>query len=293
MPIVVPQLGIPGTLVYEWIDPANVTRALSGNATVNVKVGQRGLGLPDVGLNEEKLPYAAGTQVRHASIASRRIDLPILFQAASSSSLEQLMDSVYSWFATASEETRTPGYLRITRADGTQRQIACYYDGGLEGDLAFPRAGDVWQEATVRLLAADPWATDVADTVHTWTAAQLPNQTIINTGQLDAFPIWTITGPVNLGQIFANTTTGLSFQINVAISSGGLSTHVDTRPASQRSNLAVYRDDGLALFRYIEPGSVLWTLVPGQNNLAITLAGTSGVTSIELRYRARYRGLHR
>lgn len=295
-PIVIPAIAPSGTLVYEWVDPNGVVRALSGNPSVNILTGERGLGAPGVDLSDDKLPFASGTLIRHAAIGARDIELPVLFgPVASASVLESLMDSVYSWFATADEQSRTPGFLRVTRHDGSQRQVACYYVGGLEGDMTSARSGDVWQRAEIRLRAADPWAADLSDTEYTWAAAALPNVTVMNSGQVDAYPIWRFHGP--FGSIAAtNTTTGRTWNLVVALTLDR-ELIVDTRPANQRDDLTTYVTDlHTNLYPYFTSTSDLWPLVPGSNSLTITLSGTPATgaeTLVILDYLQRYRGLLR
>ncbi|MCC7372537.1 MAG: phage tail family protein [Chloroflexi bacterium] len=291
MPIVLPPLATAGPIVFEWIDPGNVTRNLSGASGVKVRLGTRGMGLPRVSLVEDKLPHDPGSFLRYAGITPRVIELPLLIRAESATALESLMDSVFAWFATADEQTQTPGYLRVTLTGGTQRQIACYYAGGLEGASAQAQAGNYWLTATVELRAVDPWPTDITDTSQTWTTASLPSVTIINPGQLDAFPVWTITGPVASGQIVANSTTGKSWTLNVAIAEPGLASIIDTRPSNQRPGLVARRADGLTLFPFVAADSEFWHLQPGANNLTITLTGTGSNTRVAVSYRARYRSL--
>lgn len=298
MPIVIPNTIPSGTLVYQWIDPQGVTRNISGSGTVNVLAGEQGLGMPGVDLAEDKLPYAPGSYVRHAAIGPRDIALPVLFgPVVSPAALDALMDSVYGWFATADEQSQTPGFLRVTRPDGTQRQIACYYVGGLDGDLTSSRSGDVWQRSEIILRAADPWATDIADTEYAWGEDDLPDVAAMNLGQLDAFPVIEVVGP--FGSVTAeNTTTGRSWELLVGLLSGR-TLIVDARPAYQRPGLAAYTTDTFTnLFQYFDPASDLWTLAEGANALSFTFTGTgdqapTSETAINMTFRQRYRGLRR
>jgi hypothetical protein len=176
----------------------------------------------------------------------------------------------------------------VRRRDGTFRQLACYYVGGLEGDLGSSEAGEDWLIATVALKATDPWPSDIADTVVTWAPADLPSVAVLNTGDLPAYPIWHITGPTATNTTtIANLTTGESWKLNAA-TAAGLGIVVDTRPANLRPSQAVYRDlDALNLYSSLTATSALWWLAPGQNNLAITLGGTDATTRVSLTYRPR------
>ena len=300
-PFLIPAEAAAGTLVYEWIDPTGVARALSGLGTdpVNVEVGERGLGLPGLELAEDKLPVNAGTVVRHANMQPRDIELPLLVQAATSSALEQLMDDLYDWFATADETSRTPGYLRVTRTDGTQRQAAFYYTGGLEGDLSQDRAGATWRSVVVNLHAPDPMTTDIEDTVEVYGSSDVGlDLSVMNGGKVDAFPIWTIVGPASAITI-RNTSTGKGFALTA---DGGLTlaagdqVAIDTRPSSERTSQQVLGGDANSQFSKLAAtvdgsSAELWALQPGQNHFTITMAGATGDTEIQLSYRQRYRAL--
>jgi hypothetical protein len=289
--VLVPSSPPSGTLVYEWVDPQGVVRALSEDDTVRVLHGERGLGHPDVGLSEDKLPFAPGTVLRHGMTEARRIELPIYFSAATPAALEALMDSVYGWFATATEVSRTPGYFRVTRRDDTQRQIACYYEGGLSGDLSFGHAGLAWQTATVRLKAPDPWATDIEPTTGSWDSTEWASFAVMNTGQIDAYPIWTITGP-GAGIAIGNNTTGKAIGFAGSIAAGKTLT-IDTRPSNQRTTVSVYDSDDVNRYADLIAISELWTLQAGSNSLAVSMSGATGATLVELSFLPRYRGLTR
>jgi hypothetical protein len=169
------------------------------------------------------------------------------------------------------------------------------YAGGFDGDLSDQRAGVTWQEAVLLLKAADPWATDALETVSTYDETDLGDDlTVTNGGHLDAYPAWTITGPASAITVI-NVTTGKAF----ALTAGGLALGIgdqltiDTRPASQRTDLPVLDDTGASQFSKLTATSSLWQFVPGVNHFTIAMAGTSGVTAIVMSYRARYRGLRR
>jgi hypothetical protein len=290
--LLIPPLVAPtGTLAYEWIDPNGVVRSLSDRGRVFVQTGARGLGMPAPDLVTDKLPFDAGMIDRHAAIPARVIELPLFVQAASGPDLEALMDDVHGWFYTADEQRRRPGALRVTRRDGTRRQIACYYTGGLEGDLSQSEAGVYWQRMTVELTAVDPWATAIEDTTVTYTIGTAAQFTVINEGQLDAYPRWTINGPL-ISMTFANHTTERSWTLNMTLAAGE-SVTIDARPASQRTAPQVVDSDGANQRASLTASSDLWALAPANNAIDVALANGGIATTIELAYLPRYRSLLR
>lgn len=292
-PIIVPAAPASGTLVYEWVDPAGVVRPLSGPASnVVVRPGERGLGYPPVVLADDKLPFTSGRVTRHVGIEARLIELPLYIWAASASAMEALLDSIHGWFATADERTQTPGYFRVTRQDGTQRQVRCFYVGGLEGDLSWNVSGPDWQEVTVILKAADPWAADIAEESAIWDQGDLPNVAVLNDGTIDAYTRWEFTGPITTFIQLYNSTIGRTILITWSVPSGKI-LYLDTRPAPHRTTLSAYDSDGVNRYDKIHPGSYLWSLAPGSNTIEITTGGTTAATQVALYWLQRYRGLRR
>lgn len=296
MPYIVTPSLAAGTLQYSWLDPLGVLRNLSDDANVNVMVGERGLGLPPVDLVDEKGPFFSGTVLRHASIGARVIELPIHITASSGALLETLMDEMYSWFATADEARRTPGYLRVSRQDETERQIACYYSGGFEGALGQDEAGVYWQDVVLQLYAPNPWATDVNDTEYSYDQDDVGDSLIVlNSGQLDAYPVWTINGPASAITI-TNHTTGKLFALTansgLTLTSTSVLT-IDTRPTTLRTAPSVRDAAGINYFDRLTATSKLWHLLRGTNTIEVEASGVTADTQFALAFLPRYRGLLR
>lgn len=299
MPLILTPSGSPasGVLRWEWVDPTGVTRDLTGETSPNlfVMAWPSGLGVPPIAMTIEKLPMLGGGVARPAAIQPREIELPIHASAASLGALELLLDNVRAWFDTGDERRRAPGYLRVTRpSDDEVRRIACYYVGGLEGEADAESAFDV--DLVVSLIAPDPAWTAADEIEATYTQADiLAQQAILNLGDFDAYPIWTITGPAST-IVLSNQTTNKAM---VFTANGGLSLTtgeeltIDTRPPSLRSTLAVVDGDGTPHSNKLAAQSALWHFVPGQNNFTVSAVGTSADTRFNLRWLPRYRGVLR
>lgn len=299
MPRLIPPISPSGILQYHWIDPGGTTRDLTYATSPNLFVarGATGLGDVDADVAVDKIPFASGGLARKINVPPREITLPIAIHEDSLGDLVLVADAVRTWFATGDERRIRPGTLRVTRPDDSVRQIRCLRRGGLMGDLDV--GGPLSTLYVVDLLAEDPFPTEAADTVHTYTQSDVGDELIvINQGELDAYPIWKIQGPIAAGVRIENTTIGAAWQLNVAVADfgpgGGGQSIIDTRPPHLRSTIGIYRVDGLSLYQYLEPGvSDLWWLAPGENRFTITATGVGANTRIELRYLARYRGLLR
>lgn len=298
MPMVIPPVTASGVLRFAWIDPTGTEHDLTFETSPNrfVSRGSTGLGMAAIELALDKLPFASGSLVRHANVPPRRIDLPITIVEDSFGDLIQTVDALAEWFGTGDERRLEPGYLKITRQDGSVRKIAAYYNGGLEGDLrtGAPHAS-TW---VVSLLCPDPWPTADADVGHDYALADFGAEIIlINPGDLDAYPIWTIRGPCSLATPsirVRNTVTLDEFSFNFDLVNHDIGVIVDTRPASIRPNVAIRRyPDDLNIFNYLNADDSLWWLAPGENRFRIDIVGATSSTTVELRYLPRYRSVLR
>lgn len=296
MPLILPSsgAGASGLFKWEWLDPAGVLRDLTPSTSPDlfVSAGSSGLGSPPVELVTEKLPTQAGGLMRYTQTAPVEIDLPILAKASTFAALLSTVAALRRWFDTGSERGSTPGHLRITRPnDDAVRQIPCYYAGGLEGDLG--SGSPTLAKLVVSLLAPDPYWTDIAATEVEYAAADfgLPLG-VVNPGDFDAYPVWTITGPIDTPTI-SNTTTGKAFGMGAGaglhLGAGDILT-IDTRPSPPRAGLQVVDDGGTSHFDKLTAGSALWRLVPGANVFTLATSGVTSQTRIALSYLPRYRG---
>ena len=286
-----------GSLGWTWIDPDGNEHDLTHETSplLHVSRGSAGLGMPPVELVTEKLPTMPGGLVRYAQTRPLEINLPIQVRGTTFADLLGRVELLRSWFGTSSETSRTPGYLRVTRPqDDTQRQLACFYTGGLEGDLN--DGGPTWAPLVVSLLAPDPYWTSVNDEEVVYGQSDLGTTlAVINSGDFDAYPVWTISGPASAITV-TNLTTSKAFALT---DNGGLSLAaasqliVDTRPTSQRTDPQILHDGDSAVFDRLTPSSELWWLQPGQNNFTVAASGATGSTSVSLSWLPRYRGVLR
>lgn len=298
MPIIPPAGPPSGVLRYAWIDPGSTVRDLSQTTSPNLFVsrGSRGLGAVTSEIRPDKVPNDPGALIRHIATPERRIDLPVTIIEDGFSDLVTVADALRSWFNTGNERRQTPGYLRVTRPDDTVRQIKSFYTGGLEGDLSVgPPQSTTY---VISLLCPDPFPREIADTVHTYTSAHVGvQQIIINQGDMEAYPIWKITGPASAITITRNTPTPSEYfaltQNGGVTLTAGQWVQIDAWPSHLRTNLPVLDQAGLSRYDRVDPPSSFFQLDPGENRFTIALSGATGATSIELRYLARYRGLLR
>jgi hypothetical protein len=296
MPLVVPPStpAPPQSIAWQWVDRSQVIHDLTYETSPGLFVSRGSLGLGTAGadISDEKNPGTPGSTVRLISTPPTDIELPIMAMQASMDDLLGVLEDLGDWFDTGDETRRTPGYLRVTRPDGTVRQLMCYRRGPIGGDLTKGNPSNT--TFVVSLRAPDPWPTAPTQTITIWTAADVASPvSALNDGQLDAYPIWTITGPTTSISVF-NNTTGKPWSLVFSLAAGKTVT-VDTRPPTVRTDIAIRDSDLVNRYPALYPGSKVFGnwLPSGTNSLTITLAGYNSATRVQLAYLARYRGMLR
>ncbi len=188
-----------------------------------------------------------------------------------------------------------PGVLRVQRPDGSAREIDAFYEEGFGG------SGEMWLHANTVLTfyCPDGYWRDVAPTVArrsyappatffrpflTITGSNVLGDTVVdNPGDVTAWPTWTITGPAT--QLIAtNVTTGQSFTLTYNLLAGQKITITTDRPT-------VRGPAGENIVSALNwPQAYLWGLVPGDNTVAFTAAGSGDGSAAAMAFHARYEG---
>lgn len=195
-----------------------------------------------------------------------------------------------------------PGTLTHVDDDGKRRELTCFVTNGLEGDEAVETTlPGAWWKMALQFYAPDPWwYGDPVDLGYVmgpppnWFPLfplrffrdQLGGSTPIeNTGDEDAYPTWTVTGPGS-GLTLTNESTGRSISLSTVLLAGQSLT-IDTRPFYQ----SVIRNDGVNLFGDLASDPALWALAPGTNLVTVSLSGATQASRVAATYRPRYPGI--
>lgn len=257
-----------------------------------------GLGAAPIQIATDPSPRG-GVTVRHIHPQARYITWPLLVTGRTHA------DFVTRWrsLVTAFTQTRRlgPGRLRITRPDGTAREIDAYYQAGLDVP-----AGHGWHHATaaLTLLCPDPYWRDITvhveKRVHTGDGGDfydpfftlspgrvLGETTITNPGDVEAWPTWKITGPAELVTA-TNHTTGEQFVVDPTWDGdpplgNGETVTITTDPPTVRGPAGQVWTGALNW-----PDAVLWGLVPGENHVEFQVAGADEGTTVELSWQTRH-----
>lgn len=288
-----------------YLDPDGTSWSWSNPLTGCVVTGVAGIGSPPASLSGVALS-GGGSLAQSYSAAKRSIVVGLhVFDEATQAGLLDLMDRLAFALWTERAGLPTPGTLRFARPSGTVRQIEVYCTSGPE-QTDSDSTRDAYQWSTSYGLtfesALDPFFRDVdpigplvfsappvsggvppMPPVLLAPAITLGQATVTNTGNGDAYPIWTITGPGV--PTLTNGTTGREFSLDVTLGSGEVIT-VDTRPA-QQSAVDQDGDDRWGDLVKTSPRD-LWTLVPGANLLNLQMASAGTGSSISMVYHRRW-----
>lgn len=282
-----PQVAGPSAL---WIAPDGTVIQLTGQVYRTLDA-VTGWGAAPVSITADPHPRG-GTRVRHIQPEPRTITWPVRVWGRD----HQELVAAWRELARALTQTRRlgPGRLRVTRPDGSAREIEAIYEAGLSGE---PGQGHLYDTAVLSLYCPDPYWRDVTpraivreyaigapylDPYPTVSSGRTLGDTVIDQdGDVEAWPVWTITGP--LEQLIAiNHTTGERFTLTYSLGAGD-EIVITTDPPTVRG------PGGEVLTGALDwPGATLWGLVPGENRITFTALGASAGTRIELTYVPRY-----
>lgn len=287
------------TETFEWIDADGTSLVISGPGvtTYQVDMGVSGRYMPKPRVQADGVPGQPGGRLRRVDHDVREFVLPLSIAAASDAALRPLLRDLMQRM----DPTRGEGKIRVTSPVGDQREITCLYAAGLEGDEKDEVSGPGFQVFPVAWTAYDPYWYDVSFTSKTFsvvtvanffsifplklTASQLVvDDTVTNNGDVETWPVWTITGPgtdINL----KNLTTGQSLSFTATLGTGESLT-VDTNPGVKSVTL----DDGTNVYSSVDwTVSALWSLARGMNSIRLEMSGiTAGVSGLQVSYKQRY-----
>lgn len=272
----------------QWIDADGVAMDLE----ISWDVAERFM--PPSQLEEDEVPGEDGTRLRGITFDARDFPLTIWLHEQTEQELRTAMRNI----ALAMNPKRGPGKIRFTTPFGDQREISCTYKSGLGfveklGDTS----GLYAQRATIIFRAHDPNWSDTTSNNDVYGIDAVPNffpifplrlsssqvvvvADVINTGDLDAWPIITINGPGSVIKC-TNLTTGLYFEFPTGVLGVGESVIIDTRPTKK----TVLTNSGVNAFSLLSSTSTLWPLVRGTNSIILEMSGASaGVSQIGFQF---------
>jgi hypothetical protein len=238
------------------------------------RVGATSRFMPPVEIQSLRVPQAHGARFRGARHEPRLVLLPVVVPAPQTTTGRT---ELRRW-AKALDPAKGEGTLTVVQGPSPGRFLNCVYEAGLE--TMAEDNGQPLELAVLGFRASDPYWLDASVaagpvTVSDTEAAPDPLATtvITNTGDVNAWPVFTFNGPGSALSI-NNDTTGKVIEIGGAAFIAGDVVVVDTRPG--RKTVTVNGANG---FSRLSAVSTLWPLVPGANTVRVVVTGGSGATT--------------
>jgi hypothetical protein len=288
-----------GTMRATWTSPDGTVYELtdiSPDLGWFTTVGPSGWGAVPIELVTDPLARG-GEQVRFIRVQARNMTWPLHIWGETHQEFVSRYRRIMRAF-TSTTHKQAPGILTIYRPNGRARQIYAYYKEGFGGE-----SGENWLSANpvLTLYCPEGYWTDTTDTIVTranagststnfytpfitiGTSQSLGATSVTNPGEVDAWPRWTITGPMS--KITAvNNTLGVSFALTYALTEGQQIKITTNRPTVRGPG------DKVLTGALDWPSAVLWPLAPGTNAVEFQVDGSATGTRVDLGFRARYEG---
>ena len=293
-----------GYAVATWYAPDGTVLPLMNydSGVFTLAEGVSGLGAAAITITTDDRARG-GVRVRHVQANERIITWPLYVHGDTHN------EFIATWRAVTKAFTDTtrlgPGTLEIARPDGTTRQVQAHYQVGFDGS-GKQGYGITSDYCVITLLCEDPYWRDAGPVrVHrehagsgsdflvpypsVSSAQVLGDTTLINPGDVEAWPSWTITGP---GSAFTATLedTGEAFTIDptaAEIAHGNLAADeyvtVDTDPPRVR-----FMNGDVWTGALNWPGAVLWSLPPGESHATFVLGSAADGAAVDLSFHPRY-----
>jgi phage-related protein len=282
--------------VISWIDGNGTEHILTNQEDISITIGPSGRFMPPIETSEENVPFQHGSRPRNTRIKAREMDFPVEINGRTQMDIRNKLRNLLRIF----NPLKGDGKIISVSPDGSQREISCRYQGGLE----IQESGQIWEKFVLVLKAFDPFWYETSTKVQTFTTGQpatffpffplrlssssvFADTTIDNTGDVETWPEWIITGPGE-NIVLRNLSTGEVTHLDHidAVLGVGESIIINTNPFSK----TITKNDGTNLFYTMTDESSLWALQEGQNSIRLELANATTDSSIQLTYRNRYWG---
>ncbi|MFF9649686.1 phage tail domain-containing protein [Streptomyces sp. NPDC014622] len=265
--------------------------------------GATGLDLPPFAVHMDESPNLDGSMFRGVRASARPVLLPIFVYGIDRKTLRQFKAKL----ANALNPKAGYSVLTFIEQDGEPRRLKCYYNGGMEGSEAVGASGFTWVSYGIQLTAADPWFYGETATAANWSfgtdqpflgnpflpltlakgTASKGTLTIENSGDIEAWPVWEITGP--LKRFTFTGPDGTSFGIpdqpgGLDALPAGRTLTVDCRPGYK----TVQDNTGKIYFPLLSANPSLWSVPPGTSTAQADLVAGSGTPTVKMTLYPRY-----
>lgn len=241
-----------------------------------------------------------GETPRNIQYQRRLITWPMNLQGKTHTEFIKLWRKLGDAFAQTTVYNK-PGWLTVTRPDGSSRMIAAYYQDGWEETQ--PEAGWMRDQPVVTLYCPQPWWLATTETViervytggsshsfftgfpHISSSQTLGDTTVTNNGDVEAWPVWTLTGPATGLTATRHNADGTddTFALTATLDAGEIVTIATDDPE-------ILGPDGSSWIDKLNwpTEADLWSIPRGTTSVTFTVSGSDTGTSIRLAFSERY-----
>ena len=274
-----------------------ITRLSDWPSGYLVQPGARGLDMPAYVAYEDESPGIDGNYRRGTRATAREVMLPIAIYSD---------DGRIAFLARKRQLLRDMnpqlgrGTITLAEADGSARSIIAFYASGAEGDETEDAAGRTWTNYNLTFTCESPyWLGDpLRKTFRVagggsffpsgvpWNVSDSQvlgdHVMMTNPGDVVAFPVWTINGPMTTAT-FTNNDTGETFTLTHTLVAG------DTVVIDCRERVKTVLLNGTTnLWPDLDETATLFGLQPDVNDVSLDVSGTTSATQITLDLVPRY-----
>lgn len=313
-----PAAAPPAAAARTW-QPKSVTWTSAAGVSVNLsdrgggysgQAGRAGFGPVDAQVISDTM-WDGSALVRTHRTQPRVMTIPLLVEGPDQETYLERLNALQATFRhPADPATGLPAAGRITVSlpDGSQRSIGAYYQGG--GSLTEDPVDDVaahwgmlpnlqfyapvptWEGEIIAQewqLAASGAGIPPMPPVTLSSSSVLGTTQVINPGDADAYPVWTITGPGT--PTITNSDTGQSYAFTSAIPAGTVVT-VDCRPVelAPATGLTAVDGSGTDWWPLLADYPDFWPLPPGTSDISLSMPGSTAASSVALSAASRWLG---
>lgn len=310
-PSPLPAPPMPDWPFVQWTPAGGSTITLSRHIASGIMLGGVdddartviGLDMPPQEEFDTQLP-AGGELLNGRRWAARQIGLPVVIHADTLDELEEHRRELMGSF----NPVRGEGVLTVAYPNGRRRSLDAAYSSGL--DVAeVGRAGYPYRDSfTIILKARNPFPYgpelsvpfepqqsysfyappgDPVAVFYISSSTTTGDSTVEIDGEVEVYPVWTITGPVATATL-RNRDTGRTLQLTPNLVAGQTLT-VRTDPATVASQKFTRETGANVWSTAAGDWPVMWSLVPGSNRVSVLFTGTVPMqSSIVMTYRPSY-----
>ncbi|WJN63272.1 Dit-like tail protein [Streptomyces phage phiScoe54] len=276
-------------LLENALDSLSLNGIEDEGAGVQATTGVTGLGLPPVSV--QWLEGAGdGAMYRRTRVLARDIDIPLDIVASNRDELKQILSRLAQLLA-------GPCTLRLVEDDGSSWSTQVVRVGGGEYVYGENTIGEKDVQTVITFRAGDPyWTSSVATTQQiggTSTASPfmanimsmpvassqaIGDIALENTGDVPAYPVWTIYGPGDNFKAISPTGETLWWKGSLTSTQKLI---VDTRAGT------VKREDGSNQYGLLAPAPRFWAVEPGISTCTASFLNTTSASKITVAWQPR------